>query len=148
MYTYHRGLYLLQTEGRNYIKGNEDLSVLLSDENTTTATLVVLNALYKVFVLSAETEKYIISGAVDIAYQQLIDLERAVSALREKNDSLSILNSLQERTGVLRDVLSLETEKIWGRLVQFSEEGDIQLTIQKQHRNPFHLNTKTSFTNQ
>jgi hypothetical protein len=113
------------------------LDTLLSEKNTTTATLVVLNILHKIFVLSAETEKYMISGEVDVAYQQLIDLERAISDLRDKNDSLLILNSLQERAGVLRDVLSVETEKIWGQLVLFSEEGDIQLTIQKQRRKTY-----------
>ena len=83
-----------------------------------------------------------ISTEVDMAYQQLIDLERAISDLRDKNDSLLILNSLQERAGVLRDVLSVETEKIWGQLVLFSEEGDIQLTIQKTLRKSLHLISK------
>jgi hypothetical protein len=83
-----------------------------------------------------------ISAEVDVAYQQLTDLERAISDLRNKNDSLLILNTLQERAGVLRDVLSVETEKIWGQLVLFSEEGDIQLTIQKNLRNSLYLISK------
>jgi hypothetical protein len=83
-----------------------------------------------------------ISAEVDVAYQQLTDLERAISDLRDKNDSLLILNTLQERAGVLRDVLSVETEKIWGQLVLFSEEGDIQLTIQKKLRKCLHLISK------
>jgi hypothetical protein len=41
---------------------------------------------------------------------------------------------LEERTGVLSDVLAVETEKVWSQLVGFSEEGDIQLTIRKSLR--------------
>ena len=70
-------------------------------------------------------------GAVDVAYQNLMSLERTIQELREKNDSLAILSSLDERVGVLRDVLSVETEKMWNSFVIFSEEGDISLTIRK-----------------
>lgn len=104
----------------------------MSTKNTTTASLVLLNALHTTFVLSAETEKQIVAGAVDVAQQNLTALETSISDLRSKNASLAIFNALQERVGVLRDVLNVETEKIWSRLVTFSEEGDIQLTIQKQ----------------
>ena len=98
----------------------------------TTATLVLLNSLHTAFVLSSETEKNLVLGEVDVAYQNLTTLETTITDLREKNASLGILNILVERVGVLRDVLSVETEKIWSRLVRFSEEGDIQLTIQNQ----------------
>jgi len=70
-------------------------------------------------------------GAVDVAYQNLMSLERTIQELREKNDSLAVLSSLDERVGVLRDVLSVETEKMWNSFVIFSEEGDISLTIRK-----------------
>jgi len=103
----------------------------MSTRNTTTATLVLLNALHTTLVLSAETEKQIVAGSVDVAFQNLAALETALTDLRSKNASLSISNALQERVGVLRDVLCVETEKIWSRLVTFSEEGDIQLTIQR-----------------
>ena len=105
---------------------------MLSTKNTTTATLVLLNSLHAAFVLSAEIEKSLVLGAVDVAYQNLNNLERSISDLREKNASLTVSNVLQERVGVLRDVLYVETEKMWNKLVTFSEEGDIQLTIQKQ----------------
>ena len=98
----------------------------------TTATLVLLNSLHTAFVLSSETEKNLVLGQVDVAYQNIMTLETVITDLREKNASLGILNTLVERVGVLRDVVSVETEKIWSKLVMFSEEGDIQLTIQKQ----------------
>ena len=100
----------------------------------TTATLVLLNSLHTAFVSSSETEKNLVLGEVDVAYQNITTLETAITDLREKNASLGILNTLVERVGVLRDVLCVETEKIWSKLVMFSEEGDIQLTIQKQCR--------------
>ena len=84
--------------------------------------------------LSSETEKALVSGQVDVAYQQLRRLDSAVKDIREKNDSLAVLGLLEERSGVLNDVLAVETEKIWSKLVMFSEEGDIQLTIQNSHR--------------
>ena len=105
---------------------------MLSTKNVTTATLVLLNSLHKVFVLSSETEKNLVLGEVDVAYQNLTALEKAIADLREKNASLGILSALGERVGVLRDVLCVETEKMWSKLVMFSEEGDIQLTIQKE----------------
>ena len=98
----------------------------------TTATLVLLNSLHTAFVSSSETEKNLVLGEVDVAYQNITTLETAITDLREKNASLGILNTLVERVGVLRDVLCVETEKIWSKLVTFSEEGDIQLTIQRQ----------------
>ena len=104
----------------------------MSTNNTMTAKLVLLNALHTTFVLSAETEKNLVAGAVDIAYQNLTALERAITDLKEKNASLTIYNALSERVAVLRDILNVETEKMWSQLVTFSEEGDIQLTIQKQ----------------
>ena len=73
-------------------------------------------------------------GQVDIAYQQLRVLDSTVKELRQKNDSLAVTGLLEERVGVLNDVLAVETEKIWSKLVMFSEEGDIQLTIHKSHR--------------
>jgi len=98
----------------------------------TTAALVLLNSLHTAFVLSSETEKNLVQGEVRIAYQNVLTLETAITDLRSKNASLGILNSLSERVGVLRDVVAVETEKTWKKLVMFSEEGDIQLTIQKQ----------------
>jgi hypothetical protein len=106
---------------------------LLATKNTTTATLVLLNALHTTFTLSTRTEQELVMGAVDVAFENLQSLEGTLNDLREKNASLSILKSLDERVGVLRDVLSIETEKIWSRLVMFSEEGDIQLSIRKQY---------------
>jgi hypothetical protein len=50
-----------------------------------------------------------------------------------------VVGLLEERAGVLNDVLAVETEKIWSKLVMFSEEGDIQLTIQKSHRTFPHI---------
>jgi hypothetical protein len=108
------------------------VDTLLSTRNVTTATLSLLNSLHTAFVLSSETEKNLVLGAVDVAYQNISALERAVYELRDKNASLGILNGLQERIGVLRDILYVETEKIWNKLVTFSEEGDIQMTIQKR----------------
>jgi hypothetical protein len=108
------------------------LESLVSTKNTTTATLVLLNSLHTAFVLSAETEKLLVAGKIDEAFQNLSTLETALTDLRSKNASLSVLNNLSERVGVLRDVLSVETEKKWGQLVMFSEEGDISLTIQKE----------------
>jgi hypothetical protein len=108
------------------------LDTLLSERNITTAKLVLLNSLHTAFVLSAETEKNLVLGAVDVAYQNLSTLEITVNELSRKNASLDILSSLNERVGVLKDVLAVETEKIWSKLVMFSEEGDVQLTIQKQ----------------
>jgi hypothetical protein len=87
--------------------------------------------MHTALVLSAEMEKQMVIGAVDVAYQNLMSLERTIQELREKNDSLAILSSLDERVGVLRDVLSVETEKMWNSFVIFSEEGDISLTIRK-----------------
>jgi len=87
--------------------------------------------MHSALVLSAEMEKQMVIGAVDVAYQNLMSLERTIQELREKNDSLAILSSLDERVGVLRDVLSVETEKMWNSFVIFSEEGDISLTIRK-----------------
>jgi len=87
--------------------------------------------MHAAIVLSAEMEKQMVIGAVDVAYQNLMSLERTIQELREKNDSLAILSSLDERVGVLRDVLSVETEKMWNSFVIFSEEGDISLTIRK-----------------
>ena len=107
---------------------------LLSTKNTTTATLTLLNSLHTAFVLSAEVEKNLVLGKVDVAHQCLVSLESAIASLREKNASLGILNGLNERIGVLKDVLCIETEKMWGKLVTFSEEGDIQLTIEKSCR--------------
>jgi hypothetical protein len=98
----------------------------------TTATLLLLNSLHAAFVLSSETEKNLILGEVDVAHQNLTNLERVITELHDKNGSLAVLSNLSERVGVLQDVLSVETEKMWSRLVMFSEEGDIQLTIQKQ----------------
>lgn len=74
------------------------------------------------------------AGQVDVAYQQLRRLDSTVQELRRKNDSLTVTGLLEERMGVLNDVLALEAEKIWSKLVMFSEEGDIQLTIHKSHR--------------
>ncbi len=73
-------------------------------------------------------------GQVDVAYNQLQILESTVKAIRERNNGLVVTGLLEERTGVLRDVLGVETEKVWSQLVGFSEEGDIQLTIRKSHR--------------
>jgi len=87
--------------------------------------------MHSALVLSAETEKQMVIGAVDVAYQNLLSLERTTQELRDMNDSLAILSSLDERVGVLRDVLSVETEKMWNSFVIFSEEGDISLTIRK-----------------
>ena len=110
---------------------DNNLTTLLSTQNTTTATLVVLNSLHTTLVLSVETEKQLVLGAFDIAYQNFLALETALTDLRSKNSSLAILNAIQERVQVLRDVLYVETEKAWNDLVRFSEQGDIQLTIQK-----------------
>jgi hypothetical protein len=60
------------------------LDTLVTEKNTITATLVILSILYKIFVLSAKTEKLMISTEVDVAYQQLTDLERVISDLRDK----------------------------------------------------------------
>jgi hypothetical protein len=107
------------------------MDTLMSTKNITTTTLVLLNTLHTAFVLSSETEKNLVSGEMDVALQNLGMLERTIVDLKEKNASLTILNTLGERVGVLRDVLCVETERMWGKLVMFSEEGDIQLTIQK-----------------
>jgi hypothetical protein len=58
-------------------------------------------------------------------------LETAVRDVRDKNGDLGVVGGLLERLGVLKDILCVETEKVWGKLVLFSEEGDIQLTIHK-----------------
>ena len=71
------------------------------------------------------------SGQVDKAYDNLTRLETAVKDVREKNGELSVVGMLAERVGVLKDILCVETEKVWSKLVLFSEEGDIQLTIHK-----------------
>jgi hypothetical protein len=105
----------------------------MSSKNSTTATLVLLHSLHAAFTLSTKTEQELVYGAVDAAFENLQSLEGVLNDLREKNTSISILKALDERVGVLRDVLSVETEKIWSRLVVFSEEGDIQLTIHKQY---------------
>jgi hypothetical protein len=84
--------------------------------------------------LSSETERALVDGQVDVAYQQLRILDSTVKEIRQRNDSLAVVGLLEERAGVLNDVLAVETEKIWSKLVMFSEEGDIQLTIQKFHR--------------
>jgi len=72
-----------------------------------------------------------VSGQVDKAYDNLTRLETAVKDVREKNGELSVVGMLAERVGVLKDILCVETEKVWSKLVLFSEEGDIQLTIRK-----------------
>ena len=105
---------------------------MLSTRNTKTATLALLNSLHTAFVLSAEIERNLILKQLDVAYQNIGALETAINELRNKNDSLAILGSLVERVEVLRDVLAVETEKMWSSLVLFSEEGDIQMTIQPQ----------------
>jgi len=103
----------------------------MTTRNTTTAILVLLNGLHTAFVLSSETEKNLVSGEVDKAYDNLRRLETAVRDVREKNGDLGVVGGLLERVGVLKDILCVETEKVWGKLVLFSEEGDIQLTIHK-----------------
>jgi len=105
---------------------------MLSTRNIKTATLALLNSLHTAFVLSAEIERNLILKQLDVAYQNIGALETAINELRNKNDSLAILGSLVERVEVLRDVLAVETEKMWSSLVLFSEEGDIQMTIQPQ----------------
>ena len=110
---------------------------LLTTRNTTTAILVLLNGLHTAFILSSETEKNLVSGEVDKAYDNLMRLETAVKDVREKNGDLLVVGVLAERVGVLRDVLCVETEKVWSKLVLFSEEGDIQLTIHKHITRPF-----------
>jgi hypothetical protein len=113
---------------------------MLSTANQKTATLALLNSLHRAFVLSSETERLLILGQVDLAYQNIGALESSIEELRMKNDSLSVLPTLTERVGVLKDVLAVETERLWSSLVVFSEEGDIQLTIH-QKRSP-HLPQK------
>jgi len=105
---------------------------MLSTRNTKTAALALLNSLHTAFVLSAEIERNLILRQLDVAYQNIGTLETTINELRNKNDSLAILGSLVERVGVLRDILAVETEKMWSTLVLFSEEGDIQMTIQRQ----------------
>ena len=105
---------------------------MLSTRNTKTATLALLNSLHTAFVLSSEIERNLILRQLDVAYQNIGTLETTINELRNKNDSLAILGSLVERVEVLRDVLAVETEKMWSTLVLFSEEGDIQMTIQPQ----------------
>ena len=80
-------------------------------------------------------------GQLDVAYANINALESAISDLHEKNASLIILNTLTERASVLRDILLVETEKMWNALVEFSEEGDIQLTIQKRLPRSTNLST-------
>lgn len=105
---------------------------MLSTQNTKTATLALLNTLHTAFVVSSETERNLILGQVDLAYQNIGTLEATINDLRRKNDSLVVLGALSERVGVLRDVLGVETERMWSKLVVFSEEGDIQLTVQRE----------------
>lgn len=105
---------------------------MLSTQNSKAATLALLNSVHTAFVLSSETERNLILGQVDVAYQNIGTLESTINELRNKNDALGILGSLGERAGVLRDVLAVETERMWSKFVLFSEEGDIQLTIQQQ----------------
>jgi hypothetical protein len=107
---------------------------MLSTANQKTATLALLNSLHRAFVLSSETERLLILGQVDAAYQNIGALESAVEELRGKNDSLAVLSTLTERVGILKDVLGVETERLWSSLVVFSEEGDIQLTIYQKRR--------------
>jgi hypothetical protein len=105
---------------------------LLTTKNVTTATLVLLNSLHTTFVLSEEIEKNLVQGRVDIAHENIKRLEIAISDVEEKNGNLSALDTLNERVAVLRDVLAVETEKIWTtKFVTFSEEGDIQLSISR-----------------
>ena len=104
---------------------------LMTTRNTTTAILVLLNGLHTAFVLTSETEKNLVSGQVDKAYDNLSRLETAVRDVQDKNGDLGVVGGLSERVGVLKDILWVETEKVWGKLVLFSEEGDIQLTIHK-----------------
>jgi GTP-sensing pleiotropic transcriptional regulator CodY len=87
-------------------------------------------------VLSSETERQLILGQVDLAYQNIGALESAIEELRGKNDSLAVLSTLTERVGILKDVLGVETERLWSSLVIFSEEGDIQLTIHQKRKTP------------
>jgi hypothetical protein len=114
----------------------------------TTATLVLLNSLHTTFVLSEEIEKNLVLGRVDIAHTNIKRLELAIPELQEKNGSLTVLNILNERLAVLKDVLCVETEKIWTtKFVRFSEEGDIQLSIQRNFEGIFpfsdaHLRTR------
>ena len=110
----------------------KEYSNLLSERNSTTATLLLLNSLHRAFILSEEVEKQLILGAVDVAYQNLCALETVVNELAVKHSSLDVMSSFTERVGVLKDVISVETEKLWGKLVMFSEEGDVQLTIYKE----------------
>lgn len=118
------------------------MDTLLSTKNIATSTLVLLNSMHTAFVLSSETEKNLVSGEMDVAFQNIGMLERTIVDLREKNASLTILNTLGERVGVLRDVLCVETERTWGKLVIFSEEGDIQLTIKKHCEGIFIAHTR------
>jgi len=127
-------LTLLQKWRKEYQDCEAELNTLLSTRNTTTATLLLLNSIHAAFVLSSEIEKALMKGQVDVAYNQLQILESTVKAIRERNNGLVVTGLLEERTGVLRDVLGVETEKVWSQLVGFSEEGDIQLTIRKSHR--------------
>lgn len=122
------------------------MAELLSSKNSTTGILVLLNLLHAAFSSSEKTEEELVHGIVDVAFEDLRNMERAVNELREKNSSLIILRALDERVGVLRDVLSLETEKIWSRLVVFSEEGDIQLSVLKRYTRilPRHTNSGPS----
>jgi hypothetical protein len=126
-------LLICENAKKDYISTNENLELMLSTQNTKTVTLALLNSLHTAFVLSSETERNLILGQVDVAYQNIGTLEITINDLRNKNDSLGILASLAERAGVLRDILAVETETMWSKLVQFSEEGDIQLTIQGQY---------------
>jgi hypothetical protein len=105
---------------------------MLSTANQKTATLALLNSLHRAFVLSSETERLLILGQVDLAHQNIGALESAVEELRGKNDSLAVLSTLTERVGILKDVLGVETERLWSSLVVFSEEGDIKLTIRQK----------------
>ena len=116
---------------RIWSSGDEELEGLMTTRNTTTVILVLLNGLHTAFVLTSETEKNLVSGQVDKAYDNLTRLETAVRDVRDKNGDLGVVGGLLERVGVLKDILCVETEKVWGKLVLFSEEGDIQLTIHK-----------------
>src|ERR1700737_3089519 len=97
---------------------------LYRSRDVTGATLGVLEEVYNAFTLSTRTEGELVDGAVDLAYENLQALERTLNGLREKNPSLAILRALDERVGVLKDVLLVETEKTWSRLVFFGKEGD------------------------
>jgi hypothetical protein len=119
----------LQDGTKEYVSTDAGLDTMLSTANQKTATLALLNSLHRAFVLSSETERLMILGQVDSAYQNIGALESAVEELRGKNASLAVLSTLTERVGILKDVLGVETERLWSSLVVFSEEGDIQLTV-------------------